>query len=154
MNHFIETLSFEDKVKFRKTLLNLKHSQEEKLFTLEQEYLNLVRERRAVLINFLKNPFETSKKISKSTVNDQLKEMHSKTQHDLAAFLKSRVFQGWQLKSLSLQIDELKRSGVPKVLFLLQGRERDGMGGSEEENSYKISYYREMMKYLLFTLEN
>ena len=149
MNHFIETLSGEDKVQFRKTLLNLKHSQEEKLFVLEQEYLNLVRERRAILINFLKHPSDTSKKLSKNTVNDQLKEMHSKTQHDLAAFLKTQVFEGWQLQSLSLQIDELKRIGVPKVLFLLQGGT-----GSEEENADKISYYREMMKYLLFTLEN
>lgn len=113
LNYFIESLN-DTRPSFRKFLLDLQHQQQEQLFRLEQEYLNLVRDRRTALVTFLKS--ETA---SKRQMVDELKEMHSRTQAELDAFLKVRVYDGWLEAQMAKQIEALKGvTGFPTSLLV------------------------------------
>lgn len=116
MNYFIESLN-DTRPSFRKFLLNQQHQQQEQLFCLEKEYLNLVRDRRTALVTFIKSGTG-----SKRQMGDELKEMHSRTQAELDAFLKVRVYDGWLEAQLVKQIEVLKGvTGFPTSL-LIQNR--------------------------------
>ena len=130
MDHFIANLS--DKAAFRRVLLELKHSQDDSLYTLEQEYLCLVRDRRTALINYLKSSSQ-----NKRQVIEGLKEMHTRTQAEFDAFLKVRVYDGWQSAQLASQIETLHKAGISSALL----NEREG-----------ISYLQTVMEYLLIKL--
>lgn len=128
MDHFVDNLP--DKLAFRRTLLQLQHHQSEALYSLEQEYLALVHDRRTALITHLK-----SSSTNKRQVLEGLKEMHRRTQAEFDAFLKVKVYDGWQSAQLASQIEALKLAGVPGAL--LQG---------------EIVYLQSLMEYLLIKL--
>lgn len=61
--------------------------------------------------------------------------MHIRTQSEFDAFLKVKVYDGWQEAQISRQIDALREAGVP--VALLKGNEG-------------IEYMRSLTSYLLF----
>lgn len=131
LNHFIDSLK-DDRQNFRKFLLDLQYQQQELLYCLEQEYLGLVRDRRTALVNYLK----TSTDNPKRQVGDGLKEMHARTQAEFDAFLKVKVYDGWQEAQLLKHIEALKEAGFPAVLL--------------QENDPK--YLQSLMAYLLMNI--
>lgn len=112
LNHFVDSLK-DNRPTFRKFLLDLQYQQNELLYCLEQEYLSLVRDRRTALVTYLK----TSTTNPKREVGDGLKEMHTGTQAEFDAFLKVKVYDGWQEAQLFKQIEALKDAGFPTFLL-------------------------------------
>ena len=132
LNYFIDSLQ-DKRPTFRKLLLDLQYQQQELLYCLEQEYLNLVRDRRTALLNYLKT---NSGNNSKRQVAEGLKEMHARTQAEFEAFLKVKVYDGWQETQLFKQIQTLKDAGFPASLL--------------NENNPK--YLQRLMAYLLMNI--
>lgn len=71
-----------------------------------------MRERRTALINYLRTPGGASKR----QVHETLKEMHARTQAELAAFLKIRVYEGWQMGQMLKQMEALRAAGFPMIM--------------------------------------
>ena len=133
LDYFISTLP--SPPTFRRLLLDLKNTQDAELFQLEQEYLTLVRDRRTSLVNYLRSSSATG---GKRNIHEGLKEIHSRTQAEFDAFIKVKVYYGWQLGQINKQIEALKVAGFP-VALLTQGNGECG-------------YYQSVMKYLLYKL--
>lgn len=131
LDHFISTLPSPSSFR-RGLLLSLKNIQDSELFQLEQEYLALVRDRRSSLLNYLRTANNTT--AGKNKVLEGLKELHGRTQAEFDAFLKVKVYYGWQLGQLSKQIEALKEAGVPCALL---------------SNGCGVGYYKSVMEYLL-----
>ena len=131
LNYFIDSLQ-DNRPIFRKFLLDLQYQQQELLYCLEQEYLSLVRDRRSALVTYLK----TSTNNPKRQVGDGLKEMHTRTQAEFDAFLKVKVYDGWQEAQLVKQMEAIKEAGFPAVLL--------------KENDPK--YLQSLMAYLLMNI--
>ena len=133
LNYFIDSLQ-DNRPIFRKFLLDLQYQQQELLYCLEQEYLSLVRDRRSALVTYLKT--STSTNNPKRQVGDGLKEMHTRTQAEFDAFLKVKVYDGWQEAQLVKQMEAIKEAGFPAVLL--------------KENDPK--YLQSLMAYLLMNI--
>ncbi len=118
IDSFISNLP--SKTDFRRFLLDLKQTQEQELFTLEQEYLTLVRDRRTALINYLRTASvgDGGEGEGKRHIHDAVKQMHARTQAELDAFLKIRVYEAWKMGQLVKQRDALKECGFPSALLV------------------------------------
>lgn len=112
-------------------MLRLRREQEESLFALEKEYQALLLNRRQALLNFIRS---NSSKTSTAT----LRTMHTHSQEELDAFLKVRVFDGWQAGQLKLQLDGLL--GKYEQLNDILGDEKDRRN---------VSYIRAVISYLI-----
>ena len=141
MDHFISSLP--SPPAFRRFLLDLKNAQDSALFQLEQEYLTLVRDRRTALINYLRS---TSNANGKRSVGEGLKEMHAGTQAEFDAFLKVKVYYGWQLGQVEKQIEALISAGFPRALLSSTGI------NNTNANFNTLAYYQCIMDYLLLKL--
>lgn len=131
LDHFISTLP--SSASFRRLLLSLKNTQDSELFQLEQEYLALVRDRRTSLLNYLRTTNGSTAAGGKRNILEGLKELHGRTQAEFDAFIKVKVYYGWQMGQLSKHIEVLKEAGLPGALL--------SNGG--------IGYYQSVMEYLL-----
>ncbi len=106
-------MTAEERFSLHTLLVELKRSQEESLFALEKEYVRLVADRRYSTIAALK-----ANCTDKSFVNEPLKTLQNQTEEELAAFLRVRVYEGWQLGQVAGQKERLlKESSVPAELF-------------------------------------
>ena len=113
LNQYILSLSPEQRTILHKLLVEMKRSQEESLFALEKEYLRLVTDRRHATIAALK-----ANCADKSFVGEPLKTLQKQNEEELAAFLRVRVFEGWQMAQFVKQKERLiEEAAIPAQLF-------------------------------------